>query len=209
MVAVFVDRDGVICVNRADYVRSVADLQLLPNAIDGLARLSNAGHRVFVVTNQAAVGRGQLSPVEAWSINERVVETVAEAGGRIEGVLMCSHKPEDACACRKPRPGLLHLARDEFAVDLNTAYLIGDHWSDIAAGAAAGCTPILVLSGRWREASNGVEVAPSHVVPDLARAVDLLLRLEAPHGTATAFPASSAPAHSREPNVARLHKLAR
>ena len=188
LAAVFVDRDGVINVNRSGFVASIGDLEFLPHAVTALVRLSKAGNRVFVVTNQAAVGRGQLSPVEAWSINQHVVDTVTSAGGRIAAVLMCSHRPEHACTCRKPQPGLLRIAQQQYGVDLRTAYLVGDHWSDIVAGAAVGCTTILALSGRWRETAPNTAVTPGHVVPDLARAVGVIVNLEARRNAAEPLP---------------------
>jgi D-glycero-D-manno-heptose 1,7-bisphosphate phosphatase len=146
--AVMLDRDGVIIRNRADYVRDWSEVEIIPGALEGLALLAQRGHRVFVVTNQSAVGRGLMSMTELQAIHERLKREVEVGGGHIDGFLVCPHAPYDGCACRKPAPGLLHAARDDHGVDLGNCYLVGDHETDVAAATAAGCPSILVQSGR-------------------------------------------------------------
>lgn len=195
--AVFIDRDGVINRNRCDYVKSWSEFEFLPGALEALARLTRAGRRVFVVTNQSAVGRGLLLPEELVGLHAQMRSAVAEYGGEIEDVLVCPHRPNDGCACRKPQPGLLRAARDTSLVDLGRSVLIGDHMDDIGAAEAAGCAAVLVLSGRTQAAPAGKarrsvrtadgSSAPSDAVPivaDLSAAVDLILYGEGQRGCA-------------------------
>jgi D-glycero-D-manno-heptose 1,7-bisphosphate phosphatase len=180
--ALFLDRDGVINENRPDYVRRWADLQLLPGALTALQRLAQTEWAIVVVTNQSGVGRGLIPPARAEAINERLRDSVAVAGGRIDAVFMCPHAPWSGCDCRKPAPGLLLRAAAEMDLDLHRSVLIGDALSDIAAARAAGlCRAMLVRTGRGEEqlalaAATGVQPL---VFVDLLAAVQALLGEEA------------------------------
>jgi D-glycero-D-manno-heptose 1,7-bisphosphate phosphatase len=170
---VMLDRDGVIVRNRADYVKDWSEVEFLPRALDGLALLAQRGHRIFVLTNQSAVGRGLMSMTQLEAIHERLGREVEAAGGRIDGFLVCPHLPDAGCTCRKPAPGLLYRARDDHAVDLSNCYFVGDHESDVAAATAAGCLSILVLSGRTPLGSPTGDA--TLVAADLLDAAQLIL----------------------------------
>jgi D-glycero-D-manno-heptose 1,7-bisphosphate phosphatase len=150
--AIFLDRDGVIIENRKNYVRSWDDVEFIPHAISALTSLTTSLYRVIIVTNQSAVGRGILALKAAQYINHQLVATLATAGCRIDGVFMCPHAPQDQCACRKPSPGLILQAAQAHHLDLAQSIMIGDAWSDVQAGVAAGVrTNALVLTGRGAE----------------------------------------------------------
>jgi D-glycero-D-manno-heptose 1,7-bisphosphate phosphatase len=147
--AIFLDRDGVLIENRPDYVRHWSHVTILPKAIDALSGFQRAGFKIIIVTNQAAVGRGMMTLNDAQMINERLVKTIKERGGWVDGVFMCPHKPEDNCVCRKPQPGLLFQAAREFSIDLGSSWMVGDAWTDLLAGNAAGVEgTIIVRTGR-------------------------------------------------------------
>jgi D-glycero-D-manno-heptose 1,7-bisphosphate phosphatase len=147
--AVFLDRDGVLIENRADYVREWSHVTLLPGTVDALHGLHEAGLKIIVVTNQSAVGRGLISFETAQEINNRLVRTILENGGWIDAVYMCPHQPQEGCTCRKPQPGLLLQAAREFALDLESSWIVGDAWSDLLAGQSAGLLgTIMVRTGR-------------------------------------------------------------
>lgn len=184
--AVFVDRDGVICRNRKDHVKSWEEFVFLPGARDALARLSRADCLIIVTTNQAIIHRG-LVPVEVVEeIHRRMVREVEAAGGRIDRVLYCPHRPDENCGCRKPQPGMLLRAAQEMGIDLSSSWLIGDAWSDMAAARRAGCGRYLVLTGRgrrellrcWQAGERGFRVALN-----LNHAVQALLRMRPISGT--------------------------
>jgi D-glycero-D-manno-heptose 1,7-bisphosphate phosphatase len=150
--AIFLDRDGVIIENLPDYVRTWEDVRLIPGALEALAWASRSPYKIIIVTNQSAVGRGILTLEQAWEINDRLADRIAQEGGRIDGIYMCPHAPQDHCDCRKPEPGLLLQAASELSIDLSHSVLIGDAISDLLAGQAAGLREsILVRSGRGRE----------------------------------------------------------
>jgi D-glycero-D-manno-heptose 1,7-bisphosphate phosphatase len=177
--AVFLDRDGVVIENRPDYVRSWQDVSLLPDAAEALHRIDDAGYKIVLVTNQASVGRGLLSLEEAVGINRQLVETLQRSGIEIDGVFLCPHRPEDACDCRKPAPGLILQAAAALGLDLAASLLVGDAVSDLQAGLAAGVGRVaLVRTGRGHEqelllAAAGLAEAP--VFDRLAEAVEALL----------------------------------
>lgn len=147
--AVFLDRDGVIIENRADYVRDWSQVVLLPDAIRALSKFRNAKYKIVLVTNQSAVGRGLISLQTAEEINHRLARTVEENGGRIDAIYMCPHAPENRCDCRKPRSGLFLQAAHDLSLDLASSWMIGDAWSDLLAGQNANLRGvILVKTGR-------------------------------------------------------------
>jgi D-glycero-D-manno-heptose 1,7-bisphosphate phosphatase len=150
--AIFLDRDGVVIENRADYVRSWADVVVYPQALSALAKASLSPYKIVLVTNQSAVGRGMLSLEAAGEINRRLSALICEAGGRVDGIFMCPHAPEEQCDCRKPKPGLLLQAARSLDLDLSRSIMIGDALSDLMAGQAAGVGQmVLVRSGRGVE----------------------------------------------------------
>lgn len=146
--AIFLDRDGVIIENRPEHVRAWSDVAFLPGALAALERLAGSPFAVVVVTNQAAVGRGLVTLEQAEALNAGVVRAVRAAGGRIDAAYLCPHRPDEGCACRKPRPGLLLRAARELGLCLSDSWIVGDAVSDLEAGRAAGARGILVRTGR-------------------------------------------------------------
>ncbi len=148
--AVFVDRDGVICHNRDDHVKSWEEFVFLPGAIAAMLRLAHLGWPIVVITNQAVINRGLVSVETVEEINTRMVRVIEAAGGRIDRVMYCPHRPDEHCDCRKPRPGMLLTAAKELDVKLSQSYLVGDAETDMQAAREAGCHRYLVLTGRGR-----------------------------------------------------------
>ena len=181
MKTIFLDRDGVINRNRprGDYVRNWEEFQFLPGSCEAIARLTQAGFRLLVVTNQACVGKGIVSWAMVQEIHTRMVQEIARVGGRIEAVLCCPHRADAGCGCRKPRPGLLRRAHEEYRVDLGQAILVGDSATDMQTAAAVGIPAIMVLSGLGHIADLESTALPSRLALDLAHATQLILNNEA------------------------------
>jgi D-glycero-D-manno-heptose 1,7-bisphosphate phosphatase len=159
---------------RPDYVRRWEDVDIIPGALNALARLTAAGFDLIVLTNQSAIGRGLVSRQTVDDIHQWLAGVIQAGGGRITAFLICPHAPAAVCGCRKPAPGLLLRARDELGVDLERAILVGDQLSDAEAARAAGCRAILIDPGGHQAAQvqwEGCQVAGS-----LSQAVDLILR---------------------------------
>lgn len=169
---VLIDRDGVIVKVRTDYVKTLEEMEILPGAIEALAELSKNHHRLFVITNQSAIGHGLTTREEVDRMHERISSEVRQMGGAIEAFLVCPHTPNDGCECRKPKPGLLFQARDKYGVDLDSAVLVGDAATDIQAARAAGCMSILVLTGM---SATGDGTGSDYTVKNIQQAVELIL----------------------------------
>jgi len=180
--AIFLDRDGVINENRADHVRRWDEFVPVQGALDGLRHLAGLGLPIFVVTNQAIVGRGELAEAELDALHARMSRLVADHGGRIDGVYACLHTAHDECACRKPRPGLFQRAAREHDLDLARSYYVGDALTDLAAGLSAGCTTLLVRTGRGLTQllqPRAQEYRGYYVARDLAHAAHFITYQEA------------------------------
>jgi D-glycero-D-manno-heptose 1,7-bisphosphate phosphatase len=180
--AIFLDRDGVLIENRSDYVRDWSQVKIFPEAISALSFPAIRNYKIVVVTNQSAIGRGLISQQTADDINSRLVSLVHCHGGQLDAVYMCPHKPEDNCLCRKPKPGLLLQAASELSLDLQRSWMIGDAWSDVQAGQAAGVRQaILIRTGRGREQLMQFrpEDITNHLIFDnLGRAIDAILTMD-------------------------------
>lgn len=175
--AIFLDRDGVINENLPGHVRSWAEFRFIPGALDAVRSLTDLGAPLFIVTNQAVIGRRLVSRARVEAIHSRMLAFIRQAGGEIAGVLYCPHEPGVGCGCRKPAPGMLLTAAERFGIDLERSVLIGDAATDLLAGQRVGCRTILVQTGRGRDALRelvpGVAPWPSAVTHDLASAVPI------------------------------------
>jgi D-glycero-D-manno-heptose 1,7-bisphosphate phosphatase len=181
MRAVFLDRDGVISENRADHVKSWEEFRFLPGALDALARMRQAGFPLFIVTNQAIVNRDIITAQGLEDIHARMLGHVVQHGGFIDDIRYCPHDYGENCACRKPRPGMLIDLATCWQIDLSSSYLIGDAWTDIAAGRAVNCHTIMVRTGRGDEHVRLPESrhhSADYTAADLPDAVDWILQLE-------------------------------
>lgn len=169
--ALFLDRDGVIIENRANYVRAWEDVEFFPQALTALARIYKSPYKIIIVTNQSAVGRGIISMETAVSINNQVIAEIERANGRVDAAYICPDAPGSNSSCRKPRPGMLLQAAAEHNIDLAQSIMIGDALTDVQAGRAAGVRhAALVLTGRGRAqmaAAAANEMAPIPTYADL------------------------------------------
>ena len=171
--AIFLDRDGVIIENRADYVKSLSETKFIPGSLEALAWLAQHDWLIVIVTNQAAIGRRIITRETADAINAYVVSQITAAGGRVDGLYLCPHRSDEGCPCRKPAPGLLLQAAADLGIDLEKSLMIGDAVSDVQAAVAAGARPVLVLSGLIKQAQ--AQPLNAAVFADLAAVVNHLL----------------------------------
>ena len=171
--AVFLDRDGVIIRNRDDYVRRWSDVEFLPGAVAAVAALTRS-RPVVVITNQSAVGRGLMTRGTLDDIHERIGEAVVRAGGRRPIFVVCPHRPDEACECRKPRPGMIVAAAASLGIPVSSVVFVGDQLIDLQAAAAAGCPAILVTTGSTPTDQQLVAAPPHRVASDLGAAAMLI-----------------------------------
>jgi D-glycero-D-manno-heptose 1,7-bisphosphate phosphatase len=188
------DRDGTLNRSRDDYVASPDEWEALPGALEAVARLNQAGWRVVIATNQSGIGRGLFDMASLNAIHAKLHRQLAAVGGRLEAVFFCPHAPEDGCHCRKPEPGLFEQIGQRFGVPLADVRVAGNAMRHVQAGAAAGCSTHLLLTGQsehLREADDAAIGAPpnTHVHEDLSAFADWLLAQDA----ATAAAATATP----------------
>jgi D-glycero-D-manno-heptose 1,7-bisphosphate phosphatase len=181
LAAVFLDRDGVIN-EEVHYLSDVADLKLIKGAGDAIKRLNDAGLPVIVVTNQSGVARGYLSEDKLLEIHKALVAQLSDQKASVQGIYYSPYHPSGQgdyrreSTCRKPEPGMLLAASDEFAINLSESVLIGDRINDIRAGHAAGAKAIMVRTGHGaHEAILPEAQEADFIADDLAMAVDHIL----------------------------------
>lgn len=174
MAIIALDRDGVINIDSPDYIKSSDEWLPIPGSIDAISLLCDKGYKVYVATNQAGIARGLFDLDDLNAMHDKLTGLVEQAGGIISGIMFCPHHPDEKCACRKPRPGLLEQIQDHSGESLAGQYFVGDSLKDIQAAGAIGARPALVLTGNG--AKTRLEVG-EHVpvfsdLADFAQSVD-------------------------------------
>ena len=171
MKLVILDRDGVINQDSDQYIKSPDEWSPIPGSLGAIALLNQNGWRTAIATNQSGLGRGLFDMQALNAMHTKMHKALAAVGGRIDAVFFCPHVPENECDCRKPKPGLFIQAAERFDVQLAGMPMIGDSHRDLEAGAAAGCTPILVKTGKGMATlERGPLPAGTLVFDDLAAA---------------------------------------
>jgi len=153
--AAFIDRDGVLNEDRA-YVYRIEDFHFIPGAIDALRCLQQAEFLLVLITNQSGIARGLFTEADYHRLDRYIREQLSLSGVNLHDALYCPHLPDGAvaqyrrdCECRKPKPGMLKRAAQDFDIDLSESILVGDRLSDLQAGRAAGVGQcFLVRSGK-------------------------------------------------------------
>ncbi len=142
--AVFLDRDGVLTREKADYVKTPEELEILPGIEEPLREILKRGFRIVIITNQSVVGRGLTTHQQMSKIHEKLRQQLAKMGCDLDGIYYCPHRPDEGCSCRKPAPGLILKAAKELGIDTSASYMIGDKEIDLEAARRAGCHGIRV-----------------------------------------------------------------
>ena len=154
---IFLDRDGTLNYDTG-YVTSPEHLTLFPGVVESVARLNRLGHRLVLVTNQSAIARGYMTVEDLHLIHQKLHKELEVGGAWLDGIFFCPHHPEDACACRKPRPGLIHQAVKELQVNAAQSYVVGDKRIDMMLAQAVGSIGVLVMTSEFsQEALEAME----------------------------------------------------
>ena len=174
---VILDRDGVINRDSAEFVKSAAEWIPLAGSIEAIAALSRAGFTVAVASNQSGLARDLFDRNALGAMHRKLRRLVGRAGGRVDRIVVCPHGPDDACACRKPRPGLLRRLARHYNATLAGVPVIGDSQRDLQAAAAVGARPILVRTGNGRQTEMGLPTALQaiEIYDDLSAAAAALI----------------------------------
>ena len=159
MKLVILDRDGVINFDSAQFIKSPEEWKPIPGSLAAIARLNQQGYRVVVATNQSGIGRGLFGMDTLNAIHDKMLKAAAQVGARIDAVFFCPHTNSDACACRKPKTGMLHEIATRYNTDLAGVPVVGDSLRDLQSAVAAGAQPMLVMTGK------GVKTATDPALP--------------------------------------------
>ena len=175
MKLIILDRDGVINYDSDQFIKSPEEWKPLPGSLEAIARLTQAGYRIVVATNQSGVGRGLFDMPTLNAIHEKMHKACAQAGGRIDAVFFCPHAADAGCECRKPKSGMIHEIAERYAMDLKGVPSVGDSLRDLEASARLGAQPILVLTGKGQKTQAKGDLPEGTLVyPDLAAYVATL-----------------------------------
>jgi D-glycero-D-manno-heptose 1,7-bisphosphate phosphatase len=175
---VFLDRDGVINRDSPDYIKSRAEFEFLPGSLDAIRMLTESGYTLIVITNQSAVARKLTTRDELNAIHEMMCRAIEKHGGRITDIFFCPHLPADGCVCRKPKPGLIHQAKERYDIDTACSVMIGDSAKDMECARNAGCgQAVLVKTGYkdQRDILTTKGIAPDAVCNDLLSAARYII----------------------------------
>ncbi len=183
MKAVFLDRDGVINEYPGDfkYVVSWEQFRFLPGIESALKKLIDSGFKLFIISNQAGVGKCEYPQSALDLITQNMLDGLSKHGVEISEVYYCTHRPEDNCLCRKPKAGLVQMAilkakAENESLDIEKSYFIGDTIRDIETGKSVGLKTILVFSGKEKpENKNNWLHLPDFTASDLCEAVNIIL----------------------------------
>ena len=168
MKLLILDRDGVINHDSDAYIKSVEEWVPIPGSIEAIAQLSKAGWTVAVATNQSGIARGYYDLATLDAMHARLRELVAEQGGEVGLIVYCPHGPDEGCACRKPKPGMLQTIAHHYQVELAGLWFVGDSSSDLKAAQAVDSQPVLVKTGKGIKTLAGTLPANTLVFDDLA-----------------------------------------
>ena len=171
---VFLDRDGTIN-NDCGYVKSWDQWQFANGAIDALLALQSAGFRLAIVTNQSGIAREFFTIADANVIHEILRTELLERGVVLDAVAMCPHAPDEQCACRKPKTGLVDDVQQQIGetIDFRRSWTVGDKLSDIEFGRRAGTATALLRSKYWR--SNHLSIQPDLIASNVLDAAQQII----------------------------------
>jgi D-glycero-D-manno-heptose 1,7-bisphosphate phosphatase len=164
MKLIILDRDGVINRESDAYIKNPDEWQPIDGSLEAIARLSRAGYRVFVATNQSGLARGLFNIDTLNAIHRKMCDAVQQVGGHIEAILFCPHGPDDGCHCRKPKPGMYQEISQRCQISLKNVPIVGDSLRDLQAAIQVEARPILVRSGNGAKTMQQLDSNFSEVI---------------------------------------------
>jgi len=170
--AVFLDRDGVILVEK-NFAIDIEEMEFLPGAIDGLKNVP-PDYLKIIISNQSGIGRGYFKVEQVEQFNDALLEELKKNSVLIDKIYYCPHSPDDNCQCRKPKTGLFEKARQEYGIEFGQSWVIGDKSSDIQAGKNIGALTIQVLTGYAGREPGADMMKPDYIADDLYQAVEIV-----------------------------------
>lgn len=186
MKLIVLDRDGVINQESTEFIKTPEEWVPIKGSLEAIARLSQAGYDVVVITNQSGIGRKLFSADMLGQIHVRMIDYVQQHGGKIQSILFCPHHPDDECDCRKPKAGLYYELADRLNISFSGIYSVGDSKRDLIAARTAGAVPVLVKTGNGKKTLQSLKRDEKEhpedilVYDNLGKFVDALLLNDIP-----------------------------
>ena len=182
--AVFIDRDGTIS-EEVGYINHPSRFRVFPFASSAIKLLNESGWLAIVVTNQAGVARGYFSEEMIQTVHEGLRRDLERDGAKLDGIYYCAHHPSVGeppyrfdCDCRKPKPGLINRAIEEFEIDPSSSWMVGDRYSDVELARNAGIHSAFVLTGygrgEWEHQQSTWQHQPDLIAENLLEAVQAI-----------------------------------
>ena len=176
--AIFLDRDGTIN-KHIGFLRKPEELELLPGAAEAIKKINESGYLAIVITNQPIIARGEVTVEGLEEIHKKRETELGKLGAYIDALYYCPHHPDKGfegevaelkvdCDCRKPKPGMIVRAAQDFNICLEDSWMIGDGKNDVKAGQAAGCKTVLIKGERIGDCE------PDYTVANLREAVEMI-----------------------------------
>lgn len=182
--AVFIDRDGTIS-EEVGYINHPSRFRLFPFSATAIRRLNDRGWLAIVVTNQAGVARGYFSEEMIQTVHECLQHDLERDGAKLDAIYYCAHHPSVGqppyrfdCECRKPKPGLISRAVEEFNIDPSRSWMVGDRYSDVELARNAGVHSAFVMTGygrgEWEHQQSNWTHQPDLISENLLQAVEAI-----------------------------------
>ncbi|BAO75045.1 HAD-IIIA family hydrolase [Winogradskyella sp. PG-2] len=185
--AVFLDRDGVIN-KEVDQLTNIEDFELIDGTIRAIKSLNKSDYIVIVITNQPVIAKGFITVEQLQSIHKKMDMLLGNEGAFLDDLFYCPHHPKVGfegeitalkieCKCRKPKPGMLLKAAQQYNIDLKNSWFVGDRYTDIAAGKSTNTSTILLKTGHaGSDKHNFPSIESDFVFNNLAEATDYILK---------------------------------
>lgn len=172
--AVFLDRDGTLC-EEVNYLSRPEDLRLFPFSAEAVKLLNENGFIVILITNQSGIARGFFDEKVLHEIHAKLKNELAESDAKLNAIYFCPHSSTDNCDCRKPKTGMIKRAKQDFSLDLENSWIIGDKAIDVETGFNAQIKTALVLTGYGQTEVEKLEKKPDLIAENLLQIVKKFL----------------------------------
>ncbi len=157
---IILDRDGVINEDSDAYIKSPDEWLPIPESLEAISKLNQAGYHIVIATNQSGVGRGLYDMDTLNAIHEKMNRKLHKLGGSVDAIFFCPHTDADQCDCRKPKSGMMKQIADRYGISLKGVPIVGDSVRDLIAGVNLGADPHLVLTGKGEKARASGQLPP-------------------------------------------------
>jgi histidinol-phosphate phosphatase family protein len=178
-ITVFLDRDGTLN-HDTGYITSPKELDLFPGVVEAIAKLKQRESRVILITNQSGIARGFMTEEDLHLVHRKLEDELAVKGGSLDGIYFCSHHPDDACQCRKPKSGLIQQAAKELDLNLSRSYYVGDKVIDMQLANTVGSKAVLVMTSEYSQkaiwAMKQQEIQVAYVAQNFSEAVNWIIQ---------------------------------